>query len=198
MTDFNNGKVYSIRSHQTQQIYIGSTTQQLCKRLYEHRQKYRRYKKTGKCQILYSSFEILQYDDHYIELIEECPCDTRQQLHRREGQIIRANECVNKLIAGRTPKEYYEENKDRLLEDKKQYYENNKDELNAKNKQYYEKNKDKIAVRMKEYNKNNKDRLNVKRTEKIACGCGSIFSKCYNYKHKKTKKHLRWVEQNKK
>ena len=223
MPNYNNGKIYSIRSHQTDQIYIGSTTQPLCKRLYGHRQKYKLYKNTGNCGRSYmTSFEILQYDDHYIELIEECPCDTRQQLCRREGQIIRASECVNKHIAGRTKKQYQQDNKDKICEYKKQYYQDNKDELLVKNKQYregnkekinakkkqyyednkdellvkkkqyYENNKDKIIAKIKQYRENNKDKLLAKRKEKIVCECGSIVGRCCLTRHKKSKKHLRW------
>lgn len=30
MPDYNKGKIYSLRSHQTNDIYIGSTCQKLC------------------------------------------------------------------------------------------------------------------------------------------------------------------------
>lgn len=133
MTDFNNGKIYSIRTHHSNQIYIGCTTQPLCKRLYEHRSRYRRYKNTGNCYNKYvSSFEILQYDDHYIELVEDYACENRQQLHRREGQIIRAHKCVNKYIAGRTKKEHHQDNKDKLNAKAKQYYQKNKEKKREK------------------------------------------------------------------
>jgi hypothetical protein len=37
-------------------------------------------------------------------------------LHRREGELIRSNNCVNKFIAGRTKQEYRDENRDILNE----------------------------------------------------------------------------------
>jgi len=140
---YNNGKIYSLRSHQTDKIYIGSTTQPLYKRLYDH--------KNQKVN------ELANYDDVYIELIEEYPCKNRMELEKKEGEHIRANDCVNKNIAGRTRtcKEYYVDNKNKILELKKQYYLNNKDKISEKskkyNKQYYLNNKDKISEKNKQY-----------------------------------------------
>jgi len=150
--DYKNGKIYVIRSHQTDQVYIGSTTQSLAKRFSCHKSNY----KINKLDI--SSFEILKYDDAYIELIEEYPCDNKMMLNRREGEIIRQNNCVNKFIAGRTRQEYEEENKDKIKEQKKEYRENNKDKKKKKNRIYEEENKDKIREQKKGYYQANKDK----------------------------------------
>jgi hypothetical protein len=129
--NYNNGKIYSIRSYQTDNIYVGSTTQSLSKRLSKHKAHFNIWKNNNKKY--YSSFEILKYDDAYIELIEEFSCENRMELEKREGEIIRATEnCVNKIIAGRTNKQYRADNKAIIAERKKQYYESNKEKLNAK------------------------------------------------------------------
>ena len=121
--NYQNGKIYTIRSHQTPLIYIGGTCTALRKRMHKHRSMYRMYLKGSKKYI--SSFEILKYDDAYIELLELCPCNMKIELDRREGQLIRSHDCVNKIIPGRTRKEYYQDNKDRI----KQYYQDNKDRI---------------------------------------------------------------------
>jgi hypothetical protein len=77
MPNYQNGKIYQIWSPQTDQVYIGSTIQSLCKRMVEHR-----------CQHL-TSHKILQYDDAKIELIECFPCDNKMELNKREGEIMR-------------------------------------------------------------------------------------------------------------
>ena len=109
--DYKNGKIYTIRSHQTDKIYIGSTTQPLSKRFHCHKGRYiiSLSRKTN----YITSFEIIKYGDAYIELLEEFPCETKDQLHKREGECIR-NEpnCVNKFVPGRTTKQYREEHKD--------------------------------------------------------------------------------------
>ena len=111
------GRVYSIRSHQTTDIYIGSTTQILCKRMSDHRSNYKKYL-NGTFDYV-SSFEILQYKDCYIELLFEGEFESKNALDRKEGEYQREMNCVNKNIAGRTPKERYEENKEKLLQKKK-------------------------------------------------------------------------------
>ena len=99
---YKNGKIYSIRSHQTEQIYIGSTCVPLCKRIYLHKAGYKHYLKHNKNYI--SSFEIIKYDDCYIELIEEYPCDNKMELTRKEGEHIRANNCVNVCLKNKPNK----------------------------------------------------------------------------------------------
>ena len=64
----------------------------------------------------------MKYDDAYIELIEECPCNDKNELNRREGQMIREMNCVNKRIEGRTGKEYREDNKEYIKQKKKKEY----------------------------------------------------------------------------
>tara|TARA_R110000787_G_scaffold268461_1_gene374961 strand:+ start:53 stop:535 length:483 start_codon:yes stop_codon:yes gene_type:complete len=63
-------------------------------------------------------------------------------------------------------KQYYENNKEKLLADTKQYYENNREKLLADKKQYYENNKTGINIYGKEYYKNNKKDLRAKQKEK--------------------------------
>ena len=162
---YTKGKIYCLKSCQTNKIYIGSTKQILNERFRKHKCDYNRYL-NGKCHYM-TSFDILQYDDAYIELIEEYPCENKAQLERREGEIIKLNEnCINKNIAGRTKQEY--------------------------GKEYYEKNKDKLCEYKKEYYETNKDKIN----EKIYCECGGYYTYNHKAKHCKTKKHLNFMEQN--
>ena len=99
------GKIYIIKSMQTNNIYIGSTIRNLKTRLIEHKSKY----KTSNNKEHYSSFEILKYDDCYIELIKEVSC-TLKQLLILEGIEIEKNEnCVNKKIEGHV-KRYEDKN----------------------------------------------------------------------------------------
>ena len=104
--NFQNGKIYAIRSHQTNKVYIGSTTQTLAQRFGKHKHL------TNDC----SSIQILVFNDAYIELLEEFPCVNKMQLNRREGELIRLNNCVNKRIEGRTKVEYREEHKTEKIE----------------------------------------------------------------------------------
>ncbi len=143
--DYKNGKIYCIRSHKTDDIYIGSTSQPLHKRFYYHKRGYKCWK-NGKGKYVTSYKLIDNYDDCYIELIEEFPCENKMQLNKREGELIRENyNVVNKKIAGRTDKEYREDNRDKM----KQYKEDNKERLKQYNKEYYEKNRDKKRIEIR-------------------------------------------------
>jgi hypothetical protein len=141
-----NGQIYAIRSHQTELIYIGSTCQPLHKRFYQH-------KKIDKgC----SSKEIICYEDAYIELIEDFPCNSRKELNRREGQHIRNSEnCVNKQVAGRTNTEWQREfktaNRDIVNQKQQEYRAINKDEINRKQREYISANRDEINRKQQEY-----------------------------------------------
>ena len=59
------------------------------------------------------------FNDWYIELFEDFQTERKEQLNKREGEIIREIATLSKNIAGRTIKEYYEQNKENILEKKK-------------------------------------------------------------------------------
>lgn len=104
MPNYRNGKIYCLRSHShPEKVYIGSTTQTLAQRLGCHRASYKAYWNNKFNYV--TSFEIIQHQDNYIELIENCPCQSSDELRRREGEIMRATDCINKNIAGRSPRE---------------------------------------------------------------------------------------------
>ena len=110
--NYQNGKIYTIRSYQTDDVYYGSTTQPLSKRLSTHKRLYKLW--LNKKHNYVTSFEIVKYDDCYIELYENCPCNSKSELEKREGEYIRNNKCVNKYIPCRSKKQYREDNKDNI------------------------------------------------------------------------------------
>ena len=213
MPNYANGSIYKIWSISTDEIYIGSTVEPLSKRMTKHRCGYKRYK-AGKYHYI-TSFKIMEYGDAKIELIEKIDCKCREELLSREGYYIRTLECVNKCIAGRTKKQWDIDNKDKM----KQYREDNKDKLTEYSKQHYKKNKDKISQRHKQYRednkdkmkqyqqdnkeklteyykqryKKNKDKIKAQYSEKIKCECSAIVCRSSLSRHKKTKKHLLFV-----
>ena len=88
--------------------YVGSTIQTLNRRLLYHKCAYRKWKR-GVCNYCYS-FKLLDHG-HEITLIEECTEEARKE---REGYWIRNLNCVNKRIEGRTDRQYYQDNLDRI------------------------------------------------------------------------------------
>ena len=160
---YHSGKIYAIRSHQTDKFYIGSTCLPLYKRLYRHRIDKKNFE-NGKFNKI-TSFDILEYDDHYIELLEEFRCENKMQLEKREGELIRLhkNNLVNIVIVGRTKQEYYEDNKEAIIE---------------KNKQYRQDNKEAIIEKAK---------------EKMMCICGSELRISDKARHEKSIKHKDFI-----
>jgi uncharacterized protein (DUF2344 family) len=140
MPDYQNGKIYKLYSPSKNLVYYGSTVQTLSQRLGGHIRENRRGKHC-------SSSEIIECGDYKIELLEDYPCNNKQQLERKEGEYIKNNECINKCVAGRGNKEYYIDNADKL----KEYYENNKEEIKQKSLKYYNDNRDKIREYKKQY-----------------------------------------------
>jgi len=174
MPDYSKGKIYSIRCRTDDTlIYVGSTTQPLCERLAQHKKASN--KEINKKSLIYKTIND-EWDIWYIELHELCPCNNKEELCRKEGEIIRLIGTLNTRIEGRTKQEYGKEwfqvNKERLNEkhDKewldnkkeynKEYYDNNKEELTNRNKEWFQANKEK----RKEYNKK---RYEAKKAEKL-------------------------------
>ena len=85
--DYSKSSVYVIRNHINDFVYVGSTTQSLAKRWGHHKSVW----KAGKYQFnIYKAFTELGINNFYIELYEEINCENRQQLEKREGEVIRS------------------------------------------------------------------------------------------------------------
>ena len=68
----------------------------------------------------------------FIKLSEKCPCNNKDVLRKTDGEWIRQlKPYLNMSIAGRTSKEYYNDNKEHVLKQKKQYMDTNKEHFNA-------------------------------------------------------------------
>lgn len=176
MPDYSKGKIYALKTYQSDDVYIGSTTQALCQRKGGHKRNFNRYKKGKYCYV--TSFKLCEYDDMYIELIENYPCATQEELHKREGEIIREINCVNKVIAGRSKKQWYEENKERLNQKSKENYLANKEKYNAMSRERYQKNKE-IQL--------------AKQGEKYTCECGKTLTIGKKSRHEKSRKHIEYL-----
>ena len=131
--DFKNGRIYCIRNHICDDIYIGSTTQPLSKRMQKHRESI--YSKRDGNMLLYQKMREIGKQRFFIELYEECPCKNIEQLRKREGEVIRElKPTINTRIENRTVQEWREDNKQKMQEWHKQNREEHKEELKDKHK----------------------------------------------------------------
>ena len=110
--------------------------------------------------------------------IEECECETTIQAHIREEELRKEyNAEMNSYKAY-------------LGEDgKKEYYEANKETILQHNKEYYEANKETILQKQKEYKEAKKETI----SQKYTCECGSVISIGHKSQHVKTKKHCDYI-----
>lgn len=134
MVNYQNAKIYRLVCNRTGLQYIGSTTAKLCVRLSQHRT-LRKADSSG------TSKMVLEHDDYDIVLIEDFPCDRKEQLLARERWYIENYQCVNKQIPLQTQPEWYNANRERLIKTQMLWNESNKDKCRQYQKKYYEKTK---------------------------------------------------------
>lgn len=158
--DYKNGKIYALRSHQTDKYYIGSTTQPLYKRLYGHKHSNRT-----------SSKELVNnYSDVYIELIEAFPCENKEQLSKRENELIREfkDSLVNILGVKNCIVSRQHIKKDGEISTCEY-------DQTVYNQRYYKKNK-------------------VVLNGKITCECGLVYSQTNKTNHESGRIHKLWAK----
>ena len=215
MNEYRNGKIYRVCDVAYTEFYYGSTTQSLRVRMAGHRASYKYYTsgKLTKILAIRKLFETYGVDKCKIELVENYPCGSRNELEQREGYHIQQNTFVNKVMAGRT-KEYiieyknawaydnadhveqmqhikYEKNKETIKTRSREYTAQHKDEVKEQNKLYYERNKAALSLKHREWYKANADVIRARRTEALTCPvCGDSYVRERKAKHELTRKHL--------
>jgi hypothetical protein len=147
--------------------YVGSTNNKYIRsRLSQHKCSYQKYL-IGEYSFN-SVFNILdKTDDVSIEILEECNDENR---YDREQHHISNIECVNRC----------------KLNHRKDYY---------KSKDYYNDNKDRIKQKSKEYYINNKEKQDAGRKRLVKCECGAEIQHTELPRHRKTKKHINFINQ---
>ena len=121
-------KIYKIIDNTNGNVYVGKTTQKyLSNRISTHRYDYKTNNKNGSV-----SREIIKNGDYRVELIEETDDKTR------ERYWIENTDCVNKIIPGRTAKEWRKDNKESIKIKQAANHLRNRDKNLDKFKQYNE------------------------------------------------------------
>lgn len=194
MPDYKNGKIYGIY-HNDELVYIGSTTQVLCRRMSGHKNDAKKKEKSSTA--FYKYYNENDSKEFKIILIETCECETKEELLKREAEIQRENPSTyNSRLPYKTPEEW-EEYKLKRKEYQKIIY-----------KDYREKNLEEIRKneneRSKKYSKENRKlrneiqlKSNKKNEYQIECDCGSKFMNRCRWQHYKSKKHIEYLENSK-
>ena len=219
---YQNGKIYKIVDVGFNKCYIGSTCESLSQRMARHRQRYKSYLKgiSGISTCFYL-FDEYGEENCKIYWIEDCPCNSKKELEAREGHHIKDNECVNKVVAGRTKQEYYKDNQSEIIQKSQNYYAQNKETISSKAKTRYEKDREERIKKVKQYREEHKEKIqNYKKAyrqqhieqqneyskeyrmknwetlyQKHTCDCGGQYSLNSKATHFKTQKHQNYLKQ---
>ena len=81
-------------------------------------------------------------------------------------------------------KEYYEKNKDKIREYRRNYYKQNKAKLIKQNKERYEKDHDKILEYNRNYRENNKEKISEQKKKYYKKNRDKVAERCKNYYEK--------------
>jgi vacuolar-type H+-ATPase subunit I/STV1 len=202
---YENGCIYMIKhkTDETKDFYIGSS--------YNFKERCRTHKKSCNNQNIKDyNYKVYKYirenggwDCWNIILLYDYQCKNKYQLELEETRAVKEyKSTLNQVIPRRTHQEYYQDNKEKLLQKRKELYEANKEEILEQHKEYYQDNKEKILQQKKEYRKDNKEKIsqlkkehyeankeeiNKKRAIKINCDiCNRLVCKDCIARHKRT------------
>ena len=214
MKQYKNSRIYCIRNHINDDIYVGST-QSLSNRMAEHRSRVKNNVKTH--YLLYQKMKELSVENFYIELVEEVPCDNLEQLRKKEGEYIRSMGTLNRTISGRTDEEYQLDNKDKIQQNKKEYHLKHKEKLNTKCREWFKEHREETLKKWSEpvececgltYTTNHKNRhLNSSTHKQLLetgekhspkgekCECGGFYTRANKAIHNKTRQHQAYLNQ---
>ena len=195
MPDYQKGKIYKVCDNGYNHCYIVSSIEALSSRMSKHRESYKLYLQgKAKYVCIYDLFDEFGCKNCKIELVELYPCNSKAELHSREGHYQQKYDCINKRIAGRSQKQYQEDNRELVSMTHKKYYQKYKEEIKARVKEYSEKNREAVLQNKRDYYINRKEEIKEQRKVKMTCECGSTFRKCDKADHYKTNKHQQYLK----
>ncbi len=148
------GIVYFIKCLETQEVYIGSTKRKLNIRMNDHKSHFN-------CK----SRQIIDRGNYFYDTLEVVE-DDEDILIREQYYINTMKNCINANRAYITPeqkleydRQYYQDNRDKIIEKNKEYYQDNRDELLDYKKKMYQENRDELLEKQKKYNQENRDKI---------------------------------------
>jgi hypothetical protein len=175
------GRIYKITSPNTEKVYVGSTTGTIEKRLRKHKTEYKAFLKGINDVDYIRSYDVLEHGDSEIHLMYEGLFNSKAELFRLEGETIQSiQNCCNKMIMGRTRREYLDE-----------YNVANKEFIKERKHISYEKHRDSTLTRVNAYAEQNRDKIRDRQNEKHICEiCHAEFTRSNKARHIKSTRHI--------
>jgi hypothetical protein len=192
--DYSKTVIYKIycKDASINNVYVGHTTN------FNSRQSVHQSKSNTDKGYGFKLYSIIKgnggWDNYYMDIIEEYPCDDKIQAKQREQywyQQLNAN--MNELL----PYISAEDSKKKRINYQKKYFENNRDYYINYNKNYYAKFPEKKKEIALKYYNDNKEKICQKNKERrFDCVCGINIRHVDRSKHNKTKTHLKFLSTN--
>ena len=121
-------KLYRVVNDVNSLVYIGSTFRKLPIRLAQHQ-----LRSTTCGGPLYILMREIGRDKFRIELIQDFPCDSREELLEEEKKLIQREGTLNYRVERRGPAEYYQQTREKHQERMKAWYVENNARLTTPN-----------------------------------------------------------------
>jgi hypothetical protein len=204
--------IYQIKSEKFEfESYVGSTTN------FKQRRKSHKLACTNS-RIKGYNYPVYKFirenggwDDWEMIKLFDVTVKDRKELYKIEGHCVKDyGGTLNRQIPGRTQREYWLQNKEKIQASQRKYNVKNKTHkrnydkiysakhktrLKGKQRQYRERNKELINIKNRIYRKKNIDKIKARDKEKTTCECGSVLSRANMARHKKSAKHFQFMEQ---
>ena len=159
MRDYTKGKIYKIVNDIDDYVYVGSTTDTLCRRLTRHRTDMKR-------NLTFNIYEHMKKHgiEHFkIILIRNACCSSGEELLREERIEY---DKINKTLLLNKIKPILL-NRDDKKQTKKEYNIKNIEHIRKKRKEYHAKNREEIIIKHRKYYETTKNALRYFRLKKI-------------------------------
>jgi len=135
--------------------------------------------------------------DNFIMLeIEKYPCNDGNEARARENYwYTELKSKLNTQIPSRTPKQYQQDNHEKISEWKKQYQQDNHEKISEWKKQYYQDNFEKISEKGKQYRQDNREKISEQKKQSYQDNRDDILEKQKQYYQENREKILENINQ---
>ena len=174
------GRIYKIVCGLSNDVYVGSTIQELKYRFRDHKYDYKQYLKNKKKEVaIYPYFTQYGIENFKIILIKEYDVIDRKHLMIYEALWMYKLKSINKNTAFYFKKLSQKQYRNTHKENRKMYLEINKEKIEKQDRE-----------RANKYYNNNKEKILQKIKEKYECIiCNITLTKSNKLRHEQTKKH---------
>ena len=195
-------QIYKISSDYCDKFYIGSTRDFTSRKSKHKTACNNSNNKEYNCKKYVTIRENHGWDNWRMTCIEVMENTTKLDAEIKEEQWrMSLNATLNDKMATRGyitkqeyGKQYREDNKDHIKEQRKQHYEENKEYYKEQHKQYREGHKDHLKEHNKQYREEHKEQIRAQKNKKCDCECGGKFTNQNKAKHSMTIKHQQYLD----